>query len=105
MEIRETSIFTRRIEAILDQEAYRLLQLHIVRDPAAGDIVRGGGGVRKIRWGRTGTGKRGGARILYYWAAGPNTILMLFAFTKNEQENLSRVQLQQMAAMVREEFK
>jgi hypothetical protein len=105
MEIKETSIFTRRIAQILDEEAYRLLQLHLVHRPDAGDMVRGSGGIRKIRWAPTGLGKRGGARILYYWVIDANTLLMLFAFAKNEQADLSRAQLQQLAAMVKEEFK
>lgn len=49
MVIRETSIFTRRIERILDPEAYRLLQVHLLHRPDSGDIIRGSGGIRKIR--------------------------------------------------------
>jgi len=104
MEIKETSIFTRRIQRILDDEAYRLLQLHLVHRPDAGDLVPTSGGIRKIRWAPTATGKRGGARIVYYWAVDADTILMLFAFAKNERADLSRKQLRELAAIVREEF-
>ena len=105
MEIKETSIFTRRIQLILDDESYRLLQLHLVHRPDSGDLIRGSGGIRKIRWAPTGAGKRGGARIMYYWAVDANTILMLFAFAKNEQSDLTPAQLRQLAAIVKEEFK
>ena len=50
MVIKETSIFTRRIRAILDEESYRLLQLHLLHLPDSGDIIQGSGGIRKIRW-------------------------------------------------------
>lgn len=105
MEIKETSVFTRRIQSLLDDGSYRLLQVHLVHRPDAGNLVPGSGGIRKIRWAPEGTGKRGGARILYYWALGDETILMLFAFAKNEQADLSRHQLRQLAAIVKEEFK
>lgn len=105
MEIKETSIFTRRIQQILNDESYRLLQLHLVHQPEAGNVIRGSGGIRKIRWAPTGSGKRGGARIMYYWAVDANTILMLFAFAKNEQSDLSPDQLRQLASIVKEEFK
>jgi hypothetical protein len=73
MEIKETSIFTRRIQKILDDESHRLLQLHLLHRPEAGDVIPGSGGIRKIRWAPTGSGKRGGARIMYYWAVDANT--------------------------------
>jgi hypothetical protein len=105
MEIKETSIFTRRIQSILDDEAYRLLQLQLVQRPDAGSLIPGSGGIRKIRWAPEGAGKRGGARILYYLALDDETILMLFAFAKTEQADLSRNQIRQLAAIVKEEFK
>jgi len=105
MEIKETSAFTRRIKQILDEESYRLLQVHLVHRPDAGDVIRSSGGIRKIRWGAKGSGKRGGARVLYYWAVDENTILMLFAFAKNEQSDLSPSQLRTLAEIVKEEYK
>jgi len=105
MEIKETSVFTRRIQQILDAEFYRLLQLHLVHRPEAGAVIRGSGGIRKIRWAPKGAGKRGGTRIMYYWAVDANTILMLFAFAKNEQSDLTPAQVRQLATIVKEEFK
>ena len=105
MVIKETSIFTRRIQQILDDEAYRLLQLHLVHRPDSGNLIPASGGIRKIRWAPTASGKRGGARIIYYWAVDADTILMLFAFAKNERADLSRKQLRDLAELVREEFK
>jgi hypothetical protein len=59
---KETSVFTRRIHKILDEDSDRLLQLHLLHRPDSGDIIQGSGGIRKIRWAPTGSGKRGGAR-------------------------------------------
>ncbi|MFH1764265.1 MAG: hypothetical protein ABIF09_08745, partial [Gemmatimonadota bacterium] len=66
--IKETSIFTRQVQNLLDRELYRLLQLRLVAEPDAGDLIRGTGGLRKIRWEGAGRGKRGGVRVVYYWA-------------------------------------
>lgn len=104
MIIKETRVFTRRIQKILDAESYRLLQLHLLERPEFGDIIQGSGGIRKIRWAPTGSGKRGGARVLYYWAVDADTLLMLFAFQKNERADLTPAQLKQLASMVKEEF-
>ena len=62
MVIIETSIFTRRVQALLDDDDYRRLQTVLVLRPDAGDLIPGGGGLRKIRWGAKGRGKRGGLR-------------------------------------------
>ena len=105
MLIVETPIFTKRIDRILDEESYRLLQLHLLHRPDAGDIIRGSGGIRKIRWASSGSGKRGGARVIYYWAVTKETVLMLFAFGKSERDNLTPDQVKQLAEVVREEFK
>jgi hypothetical protein len=104
MIIKETSVFTRRIHKILDEDSYRLLQLHLLHVPDSGDIIQGSGGIRKIRWAPTGSGKRGGARIIYYWAVDADTALMLFAFQKNERADLTPGQLKQLASVVKEEF-
>ena len=104
MIIKETSVFTRRIHKILDEDSYRLLQLHLLHVPDSGDIIQGSGGIRKIRWAPTGSGKRGGARIIYYWAVDADTVLMLFVFQKNERADLTPGQLKQLASVVKEEF-
>ena len=64
MVIIETSIFTRQVQAFLDDDDYRRLQTVLVVRPDAGDLIPGGGGLRKIRWGAHGHGKRGGVRVL-----------------------------------------
>ena len=53
----------------LDDEQYRALQTALYLRPEQGALIPGGGGLRKLRWGAEGRGKRGGVRTIYYWAA------------------------------------
>ncbi len=62
----ETSVFTRRVKELIDEDAYTALQNVLVVNPSAGDVIEGTGGVRKIRVAAKGHGKRGGARVIYY---------------------------------------
>lgn len=105
MVIFETSIFTKKIAALLDDEEYRTLQNFLVEMPTSGDIIQGSGGIRKLRWGASGHGKRGGSRIIYYWATQHDQIFMLYAYAKNERDDLTKEQLAQISAVVTAEFK
>ncbi len=88
MVIIETPIFTRRIQAILSDEEYRLMQIQLINKPDSGKVIRGSGGLRKFRWSAGGHGKRGGIRIIYYWFVSQDTLLLLFAYSKREQDEL-----------------
>lgn len=89
----ETPIFTKRVLNLLDDESYAALQTHLAKHPEAGDVIRGGGGLRKIRWAAKGHGKRGGVRVIYYWWTGKDRISMLFLYPKNEMDDLNAEQL------------
>jgi hypothetical protein len=89
----ETPTFTKRILALLDDESYGALQAHLARHPDDGDIIRGSGGLRKIRWAAKGHGKRGGLRLIYYWWVSKDRISMLFIYPKNEMDDLTGLQL------------
>ena len=104
MKFVETTIFTRRVTQLLDDESYRLLQHALVLRPDIGDLIRQSGGLRKVRWQSKGRGKRGGVRVIYYWAVSEDTILMLFIFGKNEQVNLTPSQVEQLRRIVEEEY-
>ena len=62
----ETKLFTSLVSSYLSDDEYSSLQLSIAANAETGDIVRGSGGVRKLRWSGSGRGKRGGIRIIYY---------------------------------------
>jgi len=105
MVIKETAVFTKQVDALLDPESYRLLQLGLVADPEAGVVIRGAGGLRKIRWQGSGRGKRGGVRAIYYWARPDGVLLMLLMYPKNERDDLSATQKKILASLAKEEFK
>jgi len=104
MLIIETSIFTRHIRQLLSDEQYREIQQHLIARPDAGKIIPGSGGLRKLRWALPGQGRRGGLRIIYYWARSLDQILMLLPYPKQEQEDLSRSQLRTLKRIVDEEY-
>jgi mRNA-degrading endonuclease RelE of RelBE toxin-antitoxin system len=104
MVIVETHIFTRQVILLLSDEEYRLLQSVLANRPEAGVVIPSSGGLRKIRWGVMGRGKRGGVRVIYYWAVKQGRILMLLIYPKNEKDNLSQDQLKILRKIVEEEF-
>jgi hypothetical protein len=105
MVIVETPVFTKRVLAILSDEEYRLLQMHLINKPDAGKIIKGSGGLRKLRWSAKGHGKSGGVRIIYYWFAAQGTILLLlFVYAKNERDDLTPEQLEQLRRVVEGEY-
>jgi mRNA-degrading endonuclease RelE of RelBE toxin-antitoxin system len=105
MKIIETPIFTKRVKEILSDKEYRLCQIKLLEDPGAGNIIKGSGGIRKIRWSGSGRGKRGGSRILYYWYNTQGVLLMLFIFKKNESDDLTKSQLNDLETIVEREYK
>ena len=85
----ETSTFTTQLPRHLDDDGYAALQAFLSVRPHAGDVIRGTGGVRKIRWAMPGRGKRGGIRIIYYWLAKEEHIYLLTVYAKGAKDDLS----------------
>src|SRR5205807_3824525 len=100
----ETPIFTRACVELLDDQEFHSLQLALLHRPERGAVIRGSSGLRKVRWSLPGQGKRGGLRIIYFWDEASATFYLLYAYPKNEQENLTARQLQMLSRLVREEF-
>lgn len=84
----ETSTFTRLIQDYLTDEDYRLLQQELMRNPEAGAVIRGSGGVRKIRWAAAGRGKRGGYRVIYFVRRLNGEFWMLTVYPKNVRDSI-----------------
>ena len=103
MVIIETPIFTKQLLSALSDDDYRLFQTELLERPDAGKVIPGSGGLRKLRWAAEGRGKRGGPRVIYYWFT-QGTILLLFIYPKNVQENLTPDQLKQLKKIVEEEY-
>ena len=101
----ETAVFTRRVRELLGEGEYRALQLALLLRPEQGPVMRGSGGLRKVRWAAAGGGgKSGGVRVIYYWEPARETFYMLFAYRKSEQGDLTPAQTKLLARLVREEF-
>ncbi len=93
-----------RIVQCVDDDSYRMLQQQLVEHPDAGKVIRGSGGIRKIRCAIKGSGKRGGARTLYYWDV-PDRIYMIYCYLKNERENITPAQLNVLRKLTEENLK
>ena len=100
MELVETPVFTRQVDAALSDEAFLTLQWTLLRAPDAGDLIPGSGGLRKLRVALPGRGKRGGARLVYYWDKPRDRLYLLFLYPKNKRADLTRGQLKALRGLV-----
>ncbi|WP_430444872.1 type II toxin-antitoxin system RelE/ParE family toxin [Sphingorhabdus contaminans] len=82
----------RAAQKIWSAEELAELVDYVAHNPEAGDIVSGTGGVRKLRWGMAGTGKRGGARIVYFYYNELCPLYLLLAYKKGQATNLTAEQ-------------
>ncbi len=98
----ETSIFSRRADALLSREERAELIETLARDPLAGDVIPGLGGVRKLRFAPKDRGKSGAFRVIYYVLADDLPILALLLYAKNEQSDLSPAQRKAVVALAAE---
>jgi len=104
MVIVETSVFTKQVQKLLTDEEYQQLQADLVTRPEIGSVIPGSGGLRKVRWSMPGRGKRGGARVIYYWAVQPSQLLLLLMYVKNVQDDLTPTQAKILRQIVEEEY-
>lgn len=102
IEFIETPIFTRMILALLKDDEYRELQNDLLVNPARGDLIQGGGGIRKLRYGTHGRGKSGGVRVIYYWLKDNGQIYMLVAYPKSTKDTLTDKETALLRELVKE---
>lgn len=90
----------------LDDEGFRGLQQSMLKNPEAGDVIEGTGGLRKLRHGdpRRGKGKRGGLRVIYYWWDGGRQFWLFTLYDKDEMENLSSDEKKLLKSMLKAEL-
>jgi hypothetical protein len=104
----ETPEFLSATRKLMSDEERALLVDYLAYNPTAGDFIPGTGGVRKLRWGLEGRGKRGGARVIYFHHDAGLPLFALTAFAKNERADLSqqdRNDFRQLTALLVEAFK
>jgi mRNA-degrading endonuclease RelE of RelBE toxin-antitoxin system len=105
MKIIETSIFTKKLKLHLSDEEYRKFQNELIANPKKGNVIRGSGGLRKIRWSAHDKGKSGGIRVIYYYISRREIILLLLIYSKSEADNFTNEQLKILKSIVERELK
>lgn len=98
----ETPEFQTRIADLMSEEERLLLIDYLAFHPTAGDLVRGTGGLRKLRWALQGRGKRGGARIIYFYFSNEMPLFALTAYAKNEKSDLGVQDWKALAGLLKE---
>jgi mRNA-degrading endonuclease RelE of RelBE toxin-antitoxin system len=88
MEFIEATDFTKHVYSYQTEDKYSGLQSYLLQFPESGKVVPGSGGVRKLRWAMSGTGKSGGIRVIYYFKKQDDEIWLLTIYSKSETENI-----------------
>ena len=96
----ELPIFVRCAQDMFSDDDLRELQVTLLKNPAAGDLILGGRGLRKLRVPLPGRGKRGGARVIYYHWVSQDQCLLVFAYAKNVAADLTKDQLRRLADVI-----
>jgi hypothetical protein len=91
--------YQREAARLLDARDQDEMERHIAEDPERHPRIPGGGGMRKARWARRGRGKRGGVRVIYYFAS-PEAVYFISVYAKNEKENLSDAEKQTLSKIL-----
>ena len=97
--VAETPIFTRQTEKLFSEGEKRELIDFLAENPLAGDEIPGTGGVRKVRFAASGRGKRGGARVIYYYLDDTMPLYARLAYAKNAKDDMSADEKRTVAAL------
>ena len=96
----ELPIFVRCASELFTDDDMRELQLTLLENPVAGDLISGGRGLRKLRVPLPGRGKRGGARVIYYHWVSQEQCYLVYAYAKNVAADLTKEQLRRLADVI-----
>lgn len=99
--VAETAYYLRRAARVLSNDEQKSLVDLIAANPTCGVLLAGTGGLRKLRVARTGGGKSGGARVIYYFFSGSAPIFLLDIFAKGDKENLTQAERNALAQVAR----
>ncbi|NOY57348.1 MAG: type II toxin-antitoxin system RelE/ParE family toxin [Calditrichaeota bacterium] len=93
--------FIRKVVRLLDEDERNSLIFYLSLHPKSGSIIKGTGGIRKLRWGRKGKGKSGGVRVIYFFHSDEMPLFLLTVFGKSEKDNLSKAEKNELERMVK----
>ena len=100
MTVVETVRFLRDTENLMPESDRARLVEFVGANPESGDVIPETGGVRKLRWALPGGGRRGGARVIYFFQSERLPVFLLAIYGKNEKANLSKAERNAMARVV-----
>lgn len=102
----ELPAFTRSWRSYMDDASFQALQEAMMKNPYAGDVIEGTGGLRKLRFSDSlrQKGKRGGLRVIYFWWEQGRQFWLFTVYTKNEMGNLSAQQKHALKALIKHEL-
>lgn len=98
----ETKQFLRLSKKLINAADRKSLIWHLENKPKDGDVIAGTGGIRKLRWAKPGSGKRGGIRVIYYFYDENGIVFLLTAYAKNDQADLSSKEKKEYSKLVKE---
>lgn len=96
----ESSVFSKMVYDYFSEDDYTAFQQFLLEQPDAGAVVKGSGGVRKVRWARPGSGKSGGVRVCYYTRTAAGQILLLVIYAKGVQSSIPGAVLKQLKELL-----
>jgi len=91
--------FQRKSSKLLSADENTGIINYLAAHPAAGDIMQGTGGIRKLRWSAHGKGKSGGVRVIYYYHNETIPVFLLTVFGKGEKANITKAEGKELAKL------
>ncbi len=98
----ETLLFQRQWPHYWTEEERGAFAAYVAEHPTAGDVVPQPGGIRKLRWGRAGSGKSGGVRVIYFTRISEGEIVLLTLYAKSKTDNLTGPKLKEIRRVLEE---
>jgi len=98
----ETSLFEEQWPSYWTEDEHNEFVFFIASTPEAGVVVEDSGGIRKVRWKRTGTGKSGGVRVIYFTRLAQGEVVLLTLYAKSKTDNLTGAKLKEIRRALKE---
>ena len=98
----ETLLFQRQWPLYWTEDERGAFAAYIAEHPSAGAVVPGSGGMRKVRWGRAGSGKSGGVRVIYFTQTAQGEVVLLTLYSKSKTDNLTGPKLKEIRRVLEE---